>query len=318
MSLSVAPSIPAFLEHESALRALHGPGALYVRPQVYAVPRLPGSHIVVGGWAFFDGDPAILPEGLHLLVISDEGPDGQPRRVGRDPAAVMALLAPLSTRHASPCPHVAVRVPPGEITGLHARVAALPEHDPIALDAALPERKELAAGVPHPADVALIDAGAKQINAAILVAGSGAKRFARTIFTATGGVVSGPPDAAQIEHYVMRMGDIRGWQTRLLFYAGDDTPAGLSVVENLAVHAAALILVQDGPEAPLSPGIAGLARAPRGRDTVVAFVGPALAAEGWARAAGAPASIVAPLDDDTTMDTLKQIAKSVLASLRSL
>ena len=65
---------------------------------------------------------------------------------------------------------------------------------------------------------------------------------------------------------------------------GDDTPAGLSLVETLAVHAAALILVQDGPEAPLSPGIEGLAR----------------------------------LDDDTTMVTLKQIAKSVLASLRSL
>jgi hypothetical protein len=318
MSLSVAPSIHAFLEHEAALRALHGAGALYVRPQVYAAPKLPGSHVVVGGWAFFDGEPAIVPEGLHLLVISDEGPDGQPRRVGRDPAAVMALLAPFSTRHLSPCPHVAVRVPPSAIADLHARVAALPEHDPVALAAAIPARKELAAGIPHPADVALIDAGARQINAAILVAGSGAKRFARTIFAATGGVVNGPPDASALEHYIMRMGDIRGWQTRLLFYAGDDTLAGLEIMASLAPHAAALVVAQEGAEPQLSPGLALLARAPRGRDTVVAFVGPTLAAEGWARVAGAPASIVAALDDGTTMDTLKQIAKSVLAGLRSL
>lgn len=317
MSLSVAPTIHAFLEHESALRALHGPGSLYVRPQVYAAPKIPGAFVVVGGWAFFDGAPAILPDGLHLLVLSDEGPDGQPRRLGRDPAAVMALLAPFSKRHSSPCPHLAATVPQSEVTGLHARIAALPEHDPLAPATAAPQRSELAAGVPHPADVVLLDTGTKQINAVILVAGSGAKRFARTIFAATGGVVSGPPEAAQIEHYVMRMGDIRGFQTRLLFYAGDETLASLEAAARHARYAAALVLVQDGPEARLSPGLEVLARAERGRDTVVAFVGPTLAAEGWMRAAGAPASIVAPFADQTTMDTLKMVAKSVLASLRS-
>ena len=132
MRLSIAPSIQAFIENESALRAQHGPGSLYVRPTAYAVPKIPGAAVVIGGWAFFDGEPAILPEGLHLLVITDAGPDGQPRQLGRDPAAILALLAPFSRRLTAPCPHFAVRVPPQALAGIRARVAELPEHDPLA------------------------------------------------------------------------------------------------------------------------------------------------------------------------------------------
>jgi hypothetical protein len=319
MSPSLPPSIPAFLEHEATLREHHGPGALYVRPQVYRVPGRPDALLAVSGWAFFDGDPAIVPEGLNLLVITDEGPDGQPRRLGRDPAAVLALLAPYATRFTVPCAHVAVRVPADEVDSIRARVAALPEHDPLAVVAPpppIPAGPELAAGVPHPADVIAIDAGTKQINAVVVVAGSGAKRFTRRIFAATGGAVSGPPVAANLEHYVLRLGDIRGWQTRLLFYAGDETLRCMEVAASLAPHATVLVLAQDGVEARLEPGLAVLARAPRGPETLVVFVGPSPAAEAWARLSGAPAAIVAPLDDDTTMDTLKALTRSVLASLR--
>lgn len=504
MSLTVAPSIQAFLENEAALRAKHGSASLYVRPTAYAVPKTPGAAIVIGGWAFFDGEPAILPDGLHVLVITDTGPDGKPRQLGRDPAAILALLAPFSTRLTSPCPHFAVRVPPGELPKVRARVAEMPEHDPLAklgrrelfpvlkeadwahralvvsmpfpglaradapivtfaedtpggyvfltreqapdadaralLEPALanlqrrptdflmaspaiavsagrdlaaerlldrgfllklheelgpsmwvcvphrvalyalrgdagpidvgmfvqlvehdagrapelghaavsrlafqvvdgvvvdavplaeleraqaasaegPASGELAVGVPHPAEVERLDAEAKQINAVILVAGSGAKRFARTIFASTGGAVGGPSTDTQLEHHVMRMGDIRGWQTRLLFYAGDDSVTCLEAMARYAPHAAALVLVQGGSEARLSPGFTALARAPRGSDTVVAFVGPAAAAEAWARAAGAAASIVEPLEDGATMDTLKKIVRAVLGNLRSL
>lgn len=513
MSLSVAPSIRAFLEKEAELRALHGPGALYVRPQSYAVPNIPGAVVVIGGWAFFDGDPAILPEGMHLLVITGEGPDGESQQLARDPAAVMALLAPYSKRLAAPCPHVAVRVPSAQLAALRARVAALPEHDPITADAGPPTRRELlpvlkeadwahralvvsmpfpglsrpdapivtfaedtpngyvfltkqeapdadpkallatglaslrrrdadfamlspaialSAGrdlsaerildevflgalherlgpemwvcVPHrvalfalragasasdaamfvqvvehdagrapelghapvsklafrvvngrvvdavplaaltridvagvtssgrtpprsgsslppgvlsPGDIPLMDAAKKQINAVILVAGSGAKRFARTIFTATGGVLTEPPNDAEIEHYVLGMGEIRGWKIQFLFYAGDDSLGGLPVLAEYARHAAAVVLVQDGAQTHLEPGILSLARAERKPDTVVAFVGPAFASVGWAQASGAAASIVEPLDDRTTMDTLKKIAKAVLGNLRS-
>ena len=144
MSLSVAPAVHAFLEHEAALRALHGAGSLYVRPKAYSVPKIPGASVVIGGWAFFDGEPAMLPEGLHLLVITEEGPDGQTRQLARDPAAVMALLAPFSQRFTSPCPHYTVRVPRHELAGLRARVAAMPEHDPLAGPAAsAPRPREL-------------------------------------------------------------------------------------------------------------------------------------------------------------------------------
>jgi hypothetical protein len=322
MPKAIAPSIPAFLEHEATLRAQHGPGALYVRPQVYRVPSQPDAFVAIGGWAYFDGEPAIVPEGLHLLVITDEGPDGQPRRLGREPAAVMALLAPYTTRFSMPCPHFAVSVPPGEVDRIRARVAALPEHDPLAVAAppappAPPADPGLAAGIPHPADVIVIDAEAKQINAVVLVAGSGAKRFTRRIFAATGGAVSGPPRDTELEHYVLRLGDMRGWQTRLLFYAGDDSLRSLEVAASMAPHAAVVVLAQDGAEARLEPGLAVLARAPRGPEAVVAFVGPSLAAEAWARVAGAPAAIVAPLDDATMMDTLKAITKALLANLRA-
>ncbi len=103
-----------------------------MRPTAYAVPKIPDAAVVIGGWAFFDGEPAILPEGLHLLVITDDGPDGRPRQLGRDPAAILALLAPYARRLTSPCPHFAVRVPPRELAGIRARVAELPEHDPLA------------------------------------------------------------------------------------------------------------------------------------------------------------------------------------------
>jgi hypothetical protein len=319
MSPSLPPSIPAFLEHEATLREHHGPGALYVRPQVYRVPGRPDALLAASGWAYFDGDPAIVPEGLHLLVITDEGPDGQPRRLGRDPAAVLALLAPYATRFTVPCAHVAVRVPPGDRAELTARVVALPEHDPLAAPPPplIPAGPELAPGIPHPADVVAVDAETKQINAVVVVAGSGAKRFTRRIFAATGGAVSGPPVAANLEHYVLRLGDIRGWQTRLLFYAGDDTLRCGEVAASLAPHAAVLVLAQDGVEARLEPGLAVLARAPRGPETLVVFVGPSPAAEAWARLAGAPAAIVALLDDDTTMDTLKALTRAVLGNLRS-
>ena len=319
MSPSLPPSIPAFLEHEATLREHHGPGALYVRPQVYRVPGRPDALLAIGGWAYFDGEPAIVPEGLHLLVITDEGPDGQPRRLGRDPAAVLALLAPYATRFTVPCAHVAVRVPPGELSSLRARVAALPEHDPLAAPPPplVPAGPELSAGVPHPAEVVAVDAETKQINAVVVVAGSAAKRFTRRIFAATGGAVSGPPVAANLEHYVLRLGDIAGWQTRLLFYAGDDTLRCVEAAASLAPHATVLVLAQDGVEPRLEPGLAVLARAPRGPETLVVFVGPSPAAEAWARVAGAPASIVARLDDDTTMDTLKALTKAALANLRS-
>ncbi|MFO0592822.1 MAG: hypothetical protein U0441_35085 [Polyangiaceae bacterium] len=517
MTLLVAPSVRAFLDNEVALRALHGPTALLVRPQSYTVPQAPGAVLVIGGWAFGGGEPAILPDGMHLLVITDTGPDGKQTQLARDPSAVLAVLGPYVTRHEAPCPHFTVRVPRAQLPQIRARIAAMPEHDPIAADHAPPTRRELfpvlkepnwphkslvvwmpfpgvkrpdapiiafaedtangyvfltkqdapsadpkqllSAGIaslrrretdfamvnpsiavsagrdlsaerlldedflkvlhdklgpemwvvaPHrvalyalragaspadvttfvslvehdteraptlghalvsklafrvvnarvvdavtldalprdlrqslppaglvsarapgppsslppgviqPAKVVLKDDAKKEINAVILVAGSGAKRFARTIFTATGGEIEGPPNDAEIEHYVLTMGDIRGWKIQFLFYAGDDSQGGLEVLAEYARHAAAVVLVQEGAHMHIEPGLLALAHAPRKPDAVVAFIGPAFASVGWAQASGAAAHIVEPLDDRTTMDTLKKIAKNVLGMLRSV
>lgn len=177
---------------------------------------------------------------------------------------------------------------------------------------------EAAPPVPLPRDLVRIDAGAKQLNAAVLVAGSGAKRFVETIRVATRGEAQAAhSDEGIIDHFVMSLGEIRGWSPRLFFYAVDDAPVALETFARWSPDAAALVLALDGPDEGLSPTLAALAHAARPADAVVAFVGPTAAADAWAREAGARAAVEAPFDDAAAMATLKQIARRVLGSLRA-
>jgi hypothetical protein len=121
---AVPASIRAFTELEQVLRAHHGEGALYVKPMVYVKGA---DTIVVGGWAFLDGEPAMIPEGLTLLVITH----GEPlRTLGRDPDAVLAILGDRVKKHAEPCAHYTVTVRERDKAELLARIDALPEHRP--------------------------------------------------------------------------------------------------------------------------------------------------------------------------------------------
>ena len=57
-----------------------------MRPKVYTAPGLAGSHVVIGGWAFFDGDPAILPDIASKLGLDLKG--WAPARTGADGDAI--------------------------------------------------------------------------------------------------------------------------------------------------------------------------------------------------------------------------------------
>ena len=65
-----AASAKAWADAENALRSKYHGAGLYVRKQVYQRPD--GATMVVGGWAFLDGDPAMIPTELDLLVVSTD------------------------------------------------------------------------------------------------------------------------------------------------------------------------------------------------------------------------------------------------------
>lgn len=118
---SLPRSAQRFLENEAALREKHGRGALYVRPQ--AAEQGGGRALVVGGWAFLDGDPAIVPIDLDLFVLSFAGPKGMASHP-KTPSEVFTVLTPYVTRHEQPCPHLTFRVPHAHRAALEAQLVA--------------------------------------------------------------------------------------------------------------------------------------------------------------------------------------------------
>ncbi len=120
--------VKQFIDSEAELRKLHGELSLFVKPSLYQVgnDRLLG----VAGWAFLDGQPAILPRGLDVLVVACEADGGEMAQLGRDPAAVLELLGDRIAAHEEPCPHMSVSVDEGDKPDLLDKIRALPEHRP--------------------------------------------------------------------------------------------------------------------------------------------------------------------------------------------
>lgn len=136
--MDARPSAQRWAQSEESLRAKYQGTGLYVRKQVYARPD--GVTMVVGGWAFLDGDPAILPTDLDLLVVTAGGSGPDLDSMGRDPQAVLGLLASYATRVQDPIEHWAVRVPEARRDAAIASIRALPEHTPGSARAPQPSR----------------------------------------------------------------------------------------------------------------------------------------------------------------------------------
>ncbi len=98
-------SVDSFIALEQTLRAWHGEGALYARAQHRG-------SFTFAAWAFLDGEPAILAEGLDILVLIFSDSTGtKTENFPRAPEAVFQILAPYLTRHSDPCPHITIKVP---------------------------------------------------------------------------------------------------------------------------------------------------------------------------------------------------------------
>lgn len=176
-----------------------------------------------------------------------------------------------------------------------------------------------AATMRHPRELVLVDAQRSAVEASIVVVGGGAKRFARTLLTSTGGTVDGVERSGELEHFTMALGPIRGWSVRLFVYAVDGSfESATRTAPDLVAVANATILVQSSPEAvqldPVLFPIAKIAGAGRG---VLAFVG-ARPALDELTGGGAPAPVVVShAGDRGAADVLKQITGRILASLRA-
>lgn len=116
-----AAAVERYLAAEDALRSMHGPECLYVRPQVWSNGTFP---FAAAGWARLDGNPAILPHHLDLLVISGQ------QDMGRRPTRVVELLRPYIAAQRRPVPHLTVRVPQSDRARLLEQIARLPDHTP--------------------------------------------------------------------------------------------------------------------------------------------------------------------------------------------
>ncbi len=117
--------IRTFLHNEDALRRRHGPDELYVRPQLYGDES---STVIVGGWAFLEGAPALVPGGLDVLVIVC-GSGGE-LQLGRDLDLVLAVLDDHVVEHTDPCPYWAISVPEAHRPRLLQVLQDLPDHNP--------------------------------------------------------------------------------------------------------------------------------------------------------------------------------------------
>ncbi len=121
--MSQRPDVASFLAAEETLRALHA-DALYVRPRSVETPS---GTLALGGWAFLDGEPALILPTLDILVVTFEE-DDELVSYGRDASVVFDLLAPYLTLHTAPLAHLAICIPEDDKPSLHSRIVALPDH----------------------------------------------------------------------------------------------------------------------------------------------------------------------------------------------
>lgn len=174
-----------------------------------------------------------------------------------------------------------------------------------------------ALGVPHPSDLVLVDPGPREINASVLIVGSGARRLGRAIHVATGGASAGPPWQGDIEHFVVRLGAVRGWTTRLFIYAVDGDPATAGTAEELASASTAVVLAEEGATTRLDPGLVPVARGARRGRAFLALLASDAAAVELERQAGVRPDLVAQYDESQAMALLRAVTRQVLAELRA-
>jgi hypothetical protein len=177
--------------------------------------------------------------------------------------------------------------------------------------------------VPAMRSLVLVDFKNMDINAAILVVGAGANDFLdhvhrRTSDPADGGsfIDATSPGEASLTYVPLRLGDIRGWHTRLHLYGLDADERALSTIAELAPQAHGVVLVEKDP-GDSDRAVRAVAERLAGSAVPVALLGADALAPRW-RALGGPKPVFSgPPGEGSVFPALKSVAKGVLAGLRS-
>ncbi len=164
----------------------------------------------------------------------------------------------------------------------------------------------------HPRELVLVNAAEKSIEASIVVLGSGAKRFVRSLVAS--GDASAPEHDGELEHVVMALGPIRGWTPRFFLYALEASVETIAQSAELAAIADAVVLVQASEEGTkLEPALFPLAKIVRGGKGALAFVGPRSALAELERDAEIQPDVAS--HDGAAMPVLKHLTPRILESL---
>lgn len=165
----------------------------------------------------------------------------------------------------------------------------------------------------HPRELSLINAAEKSIEASIVVVGSGAKGFARSV--ARTGSASLPAHDGELEHTVITLGPIRGWTPRLFVYALDASLSTIAMGTELTAIATAVVLVQTSEAGSrLEPALFPLAKTTRTGKGALAFVGPQSALAELVRDAAIEPDFSVHGSDEAML-VLKQLTRRIFESL---
>lgn len=167
-------------------------------------------------------------------------------------------------------------------------------------------------GVRLPNQLVRTNAATKEIEFSVVAVGSGAKAFGRTVHTMANGASTDPAKPHELEHFVMTLGKIREWTTRLFVYS---LPPTSDVAAQLASAADAVLIVEDGPTP--DPSLAAIARAAHARKAVVAFAGPPSCVATLETQSGVAPQVKSGMGSANAMQLLKDVSRPLLASLRS-
>jgi hypothetical protein len=163
--------------------------------------------------------------------------------------------------------------------------------------------EETHASIPAPASLKRLEHETKQINLSVLIVGDQAEGMIRHVWSATNGkgsdqLIDGAGGPARYTYLPLRLGDIRGWTTRLHLYAFDTGTGGLDgTFESYAANADALLITSNAARARQKTGIDRL----KARGRPVAECG---------------RNELDPTPTACAMPALKQLSKRLLTELR--
>lgn len=177
-------------------------------------------------------------------------------------------------------------------------------------------------GAPIPWELVRVDMTAKEINLPVVVLGTAARDLLGTLFRQTGSderksVDLGQAAEATFTYLELKLGDIRGFATRVHLYGFEtDTRLAGMLGEYARAAAGAVLAFHQPPDADATAMVSVIARsiAPK---IPVAALGPPEVSKSWQALHDTPPVMTAAADDESIFRALKAVAHDMLSALRS-